>query len=90
MKKKQGPGALRRWAAGQPDHAPEGDLLSRASGALTGLLARGGKRCRLERLLGGSVFLHPAFFLILTAALLPFLPTMALLALAAASGLRWW
>lgn len=87
MKKKQGPGALRRWAAGQPDHAPEGDLLSRASGALTGLLARGGKRCRLERLLGGSVFLHPAFFLILTAALLPFLPTMALLALAAASGL---
>ena len=87
MKKKQGPGALRRWAAGQPDHAPEGDLLSRASGALTGLLARGGKRCRLERLLGGSVFLHPVFFLILTAALLPFLPTMALLALAAASGL---
>lgn len=87
MKKNQGQRPLSGWLTGQTSGRPEGDALSRGSDALVRGLERLGERLRLERILKGSVFLHPSLFLLLAAAFLPFLPTMALLALAAATGL---
>lgn len=78
---------LGRWLTGQPDQAPERDRLTKAAGGISGGLQSLIKTLHLEKVLEGSVFLHPVLFCLLAAALIPFLPTMALLALVLAAGL---
>lgn len=71
------------WFTGQTADSPGAisGLLERLSGGLARLSAR----LRLERLLRGSVFLHPLLFIAGAVLLAPLFPTMASLALAAAS-----
>lgn len=76
-----------RWLTGQPDAPRSGDLLHRVSGSFGAGLSGAVKRLHMERLLEGSVFLHPGAFCLLAVALLPFMPTMALLALTMAAAL---
>ncbi len=78
---------LVRWLTGQPDQAPERDRLTKAAGGISGGLQSLIKTLHLGNVLEGSVFLHPVLFCLLAAALIPFLPTMALLALVMAAGL---
>ena len=78
---------LVRWLTGQPDQAPERDRLTKAAGGISGGLQSLIKTLHLGKALEGSVFLHPVLFCLLAAALISFLPTMALLALVMAAGL---
>ena len=59
-----------RWLTGQPDAPRSGDLLHRVSGSFGAGLSGAVKRLHMERLLEGSVFLHPGAFCLLAVALL--------------------
>lgn len=78
---------LAQWLTGQPNGMPEQDLLSKAAGGVSCGLQGMIEKLHIKRLLEGSVFLHPGLFCLLAAALIPFMPTMALLALVLAVGL---
>ena len=78
---------LAQWLTGQPNGMPEQDLLSKAAGGVSCGLQGMIEKSHIKRLLEGSVFLHPGLFCLLAAALIPFVPTMALLALVLAVGL---
>ena len=63
---------LGRWLTGQPDQTPERDRLTKAAGGISGGLQSLIKKLHLEKVLEGSVFLHPVLFCLLAAALIPF------------------
>lgn len=72
-----------RWVTGQTPVHPSvfGNWLSvKLLGFLQNLI----RKLKLERLLSGSIFLHPTLFAVGALALAPILPTMGLLALAGA------
>ena len=78
---------LALWLTGQPNQAPDQDLLSGTAKGISAGLRGMVEKLHLKKLLDGSIFLHPVLFCLLAAALIPFLPTMALLALVLAVGL---
>lgn len=71
------------WLTGQK--SPAGGAFSRLCAWLRGCLIRLFHVLRLDRLLKGSVFLHPMAFAACAVVLAPLLPTMILLGLAGAS-----
>lgn len=71
------------WLTGQK--SPSGGAASRVGGWLRGLLVRLFHVLRLDKLLKGSIFLHPMAFAACAMVLAPLLPTMVSLGLAGAS-----
>lgn len=78
---------LGRWLTGQPNRMPAPDLLAKAADGVSGGLQVIIEKLHMKKVLEGSVFLYPGLFCLLAAALIPFMPTMALLALVLAVGL---
>ena len=78
---------LVHWLTDQPDSAPERELLSKAANGVSVGLQGITEKLHLKKVLEGSIFLHPGLFCLLAAILIPFMPTMALLALVMATGL---
>lgn len=74
--------AVVRWLTGQKQ-APCG-LAGRLAGRLRDMLSGICRALRLDRLLQGSIFLHPVLFASAAVLLAPVLPTMAVLALVCA------
>ena len=66
------------WLTGQPEGNP-----TRLWTCLRERWVRLGEKLRMDRLLAGSIFLHPALFAGAAVALAPLLPTMGVLALCA-------
>lgn len=71
------------WLTGQPNVCPEGDCAAAVADGFRGMITRLLNHGWIHRLLNRSVFLHPALFCFLTLLLLPFVPTMVMLALVA-------
>ena len=74
---------LVRWLTSQPPVESQPDIFGRAAGWLTGLLAKVCTVLKLDRVLRNSVLLRPELWLLFTLLLLPFMPTMVMLVLAA-------
>lgn len=72
-----------QWLTGQKDPVP--GLTDQVTGAVRRVLVRVCKALHLDRLLQGSIFLHPMLFAGAAVVLAPLLPTMAILALVCAS-----